>query len=166
MNRVVLLASLVAVSAFAQQVETKPGSVEIKSKGKTVKVTGSGVVVESTKDGKKKAVEVDAKQVKVEKAAEAPAAEGWDVSGASETLTHACTPGESVSVTGASNTLTLTGPCGTIEVSGASNTISIDEAAAIEATGAANKIFWKSGPKGGKPSISSTGMANTISQKK
>ena len=77
------------------------------------------------------------------------AASRIEVSGTGETSTHECTPGTEVEVTGASNTVTLTGECKRLTVEGASNTVT-----------------WKRGPGKSKPKVSRTGVGNKVTQQK
>lgn len=89
-----------------------------------------------------------------------------EVTGSGETATHACTPDSEVEITGASNTVTLTGECKRVEVSGSSNTVKVEATSAITVTGTDNKVTWKRGHGKSKPKISRTGVGNKVTQEK
>ncbi|NMO18611.1 DUF3060 domain-containing protein [Pyxidicoccus fallax] len=89
-----------------------------------------------------------------------------EVTGTGETSTHNCTQGSVVDITGASNTVTLTGDCKSVTVSGSSNTVKIEGVRAIDVTGTANNVTWKRGAGKSKPKISRTGVNNKVTQEK
>lgn len=90
-----------------------------------------------------------------------------EVTGSGETSTHECKPEVEVAVTGASNTVTLTGECKSITVEGASNTVKAEATGAITVTGTANTVTWKRAlGKAKQPKIRRTGAGNKVTQEK
>jgi cytoskeletal protein RodZ len=89
-----------------------------------------------------------------------PAGQPVIVSGINEVKTIACAGNASITVSGISNTVTLTGHCGSVTVSGLNNVITVDAADTIEATGLNNKVTYHSG----SPKINKTGSGNTVEQ--
>jgi len=89
-----------------------------------------------------------------------------EIADSDSTSTHACTPGTVVEVTGASNTVTLTGECKSITVSGASNKLKAEAVGAITVTGSDNAVTWKRGLGKSKPKVSRTGVNNKVTQEK
>ncbi|MGE6764053.1 DUF3060 domain-containing protein [Corallococcus interemptor] len=89
-----------------------------------------------------------------------------DITGTGETATHACTPGSTVEITGADNTVTLTGECKSITVNGSDNKVTAEATGAISVTGNSNSVTWKRGLGKSKPKISRTGTDNKVTQLK
>ncbi|MUM18268.1 DUF3060 domain-containing protein [Mycobacterium sp. CBMA271] len=76
-----------------------------------------------------------------------------------QTTTAACEEGKRLNITGANNTLTVTGPCDKVTVSGFSNTITFDELKTdVTVTGYGNKLTYKTG----EPKVTNTGSNNTV----
>lgn len=76
-----------------------------------------------------------------------------------QTTTATCEAGKSLNITGANNTLTITGPCETVTVSGFSNTVTFGELKTeITVTGYGNKLTYKTG----EPKVNNYGSNNTI----
>ncbi|MDO3129185.1 DUF3060 domain-containing protein [Mycobacteroides abscessus subsp. bolletii] len=76
-----------------------------------------------------------------------------------QTTTATCEAGKSLNITGANNTLTITGPCETVTVSGFSNTVTFGELKTeVTVTGYGNKLTYKTG----EPKINNYGSNNTI----
>ncbi|OHT88719.1 DUF3060 domain-containing protein [Mycobacteroides saopaulense] len=76
-----------------------------------------------------------------------------------QTTTAACEDGKRLNITGANNTLTITGACDKVTVSGFSNTITFDELKSeVTVTGYANKLTYKAG----EPKVNNYGSNNTI----
>ncbi|KQN93804.1 hypothetical protein ASE95_02500 [Sphingomonas sp. Leaf231] len=73
-----------------------------------------------------------------------------------------CDGGEA-HITGASNRITVDGPCELLSVEGAGNIVSVDLSAksAIRVVGSSNRITWRA-PEKARPRISSTGAGNSI----
>jgi hypothetical protein len=73
-----------------------------------------------------------------------------------------CDGGEA-HITGASNRITVDGPCRLLSVEGAGNIVSVDlaEKAAIRVVGSSNRITWRA-PGQARPRVSSTGAGNSI----
>jgi hypothetical protein len=81
--------------------------------------------------------------------------------------TIACTGDTAVTLNGSANDFTVTGECLSISVMGNSNKVKAEKVGAITVTGNANDITWKSAAGGKeKPSVSSTGTGNKVSQAK
>jgi hypothetical protein len=89
-----------------------------------------------------------------------PAGQPIIVSGINENKTVACSGNSTITVSGISNTVTLTGHCGSVTVSGLNNIVTVDTADTIEATGLNNKVTYHSG----SPKINKTGSGNTVEQ--
>ncbi|OBK10009.1 DUF3060 domain-containing protein, partial [Mycobacterium asiaticum] len=90
--------------------------------------------------------------------ATAPAAQPVIVSGINENKTIACDGGISITVSGISNTVVLTGHCANVTVSGLQNIITVDSADEIDASGLNNKITYHSG----SPKVSKLGNGNVV----
>ncbi|MBZ4418463.1 DUF3060 domain-containing protein [Myxococcus sp. RHSTA-1-4] len=89
-----------------------------------------------------------------------------EVTGSGETSTHRCTPSTEVQVTGASNTVTLTGECKSITVSGSGNNVKAEAVRAITVEGTANTVTYKRGHGKSKPKVTRTGVNNKVTQVK
>lgn len=94
----------------------------------------------------------------------APASAQTVFSGAGQESEIDC-DGGSVHVEGASNTLTIHGPCTALIVEGADNRIRIDLAAqsSIAIEGASNQIRWTA-PGKARPKLRITGAANSVTR--
>lgn len=79
------------------------------------------------------------------------------ISGAGENKTLACV-GRNVSVSGVSNTVELTGPCGDLTVSGIGNVITVDSTPKVTASGLNNRVTYRSG----NPAIQTSGFDNVV----
>lgn len=76
-----------------------------------------------------------------------------------QTTTATCEAGKSLNITGANNTLTITGPCETVTVSGFSNTVTFGELKTeVTVTGYGNRLTYKTG----EPKVNNYGSNNTI----
>ncbi len=82
--------------------------------------------------------------------------------GAGQESSIDCDDGEA-HITGASNRITVDGPCRLLSVEGAGNIVSVDlaEKAAIRVVGSSNRITWRA-PGQARPRVSSTGAGNSI----
>jgi hypothetical protein len=89
-----------------------------------------------------------------------PAGQPVIVSGINENKTVACSGNSTITVSGISNVVTLTGHCGSVTVSGLNNIVTVDTADTIEATGLNNKVTYHSG----SPKINKTGSGNVVEQ--
>lgn len=111
-----------------------------------------------------------------------PAAAEVKVIDSAQTLTIDCATDPEISISGASNTLAITGTCTKISISGATNVVAIasvvklsisgssnevDIAAAdkISVSGTTNKVRYERGVTRKSPKISSTGIKNSITKK-
>jgi hypothetical protein len=92
----------------------------------------------------------------------APATAQTHFEGAGQESSIECDGGEA-HITGASNRITVDGPCRLLSVEGAGNIVSVDlaEKAAIRVVGSSNRITWRA-PGRAQPRISSTGAGNSI----
>lgn len=79
------------------------------------------------------------------------------ISGAGENKTLACA-GRNVSVSGVSNTVELTGPCGDLTVSGIGNVITVDSTPKVAASGLNNRVTYRSG----NPEVQTAGFDNVV----
>lgn len=79
------------------------------------------------------------------------------ISGAGENKTLACV-GRKVSVSGVSNTVVLTGPCGDLTVSGIGNVITVDSTPKVTASGLNNRVTYRSG----NPEVQTSGFDNVV----
>jgi hypothetical protein len=89
-----------------------------------------------------------------------PAGQPVIVSGINENKTVVCSGNSTITVSGISNVVTLTGHCGSVTVSGLNNIVTVDTADTIEATGLNNKVTYHSG----SPKINKTGSGNVVEQ--
>ena len=103
-----------------------------------------------------------------------------DIEGQGETHTIDCSKDAALVVSGAKNTITLTGACKSIEMTGTGNSLTVESVerleingtentvaavalSAVELTGVKNKVTWKTSPtKRKKPSVSNTGVKNSV----
>lgn len=81
------------------------------------------------------------------------------MAGINENRTIACDE-NIVSVSGVSNTVTITGHCTSLSVSGVHNSITVEAVDTIEASGFDNKVTYHSGA----PKISNSGGSNVVQQ--
>ena len=92
-------------------------------------------------------------------------ADAWLVDGAGKKLSHTCAPNENVNVTGASNTVTLSGPCRNVWVSGSGNRVTTEQAGAIDASGSKNQVKWKAGLTDDRePQVTTSGFNNSVAK--
>jgi hypothetical protein len=85
-----------------------------------------------------------------------------EFSGVSGKYSYRCQAGENITVSGTSQQLQLSGPCAALIVDAVSATIAIQQVERIDVAGTNNNIRFGSTAQGGKPSVQSTGFANTI----
>ena len=78
-----------------------------------------------------------------------------------QTLSLDCAS-RSVSVSGSTNVITLTGACAQLSVSGSGNKITIERTPRIVTTGHNNEIVWEQGESDKQPSVRNSGANNTI----
>jgi DUF3060 family protein len=88
-----------------------------------------------------------------------PAGVQLDIAGINENRTIACND-TIVSVSGASNTVVISGHCASLTVSGVQNSITVDAVDTIDASGFNNKVTYHSGT----PKISNRGGSNVFQQ--
>lgn len=136
-------------SSDGNSVSAGDGSVEVKSaNGKSVSISAGGIEVSrSDKDS----VEVSADDV-------------VRISGVNQDQSHDC-KGRSFNIAGTSNTVKLTGQCQNLKVSGTSNSVDVEGVAAINVSGVQNHVTWERGVNNKPPSISNSGIHNSVSQK-
>lgn len=77
-----------------------------------------------------------------------------------------CKAGDTVDVTGNSNTLTIRGECAALSVAGNGNEVTIDAAASISTAGNKNHVTWKKQAGGKDPDVTNPGTGNVIEQAK
>src|SRR5688572_12527561 len=99
-----------------------------------------------------------------------------------QTLTIDCATDPEISVSGASNTLAVTGACTKISISGASNVVAIASAVKlsisgsmnevevvaadkISVSGTSNRVRYERGVSRKSPKVSSTGLKNNVAKK-
>lgn len=71
--------------------------------------------------------------------------------------------GERVEITGASNTLTITGKVSSITIVGAGNTVYVDSVESVSITGASTVVLYKTSPtKSGVPSTKVSGAGSYV----
>lgn len=87
------------------------------------------------------------------------------VNGVGQTKTYSSDGGTAV-ISGVKNIITINGYVSRLEVSGSGNTIYTDKISRISVEGTDNKIFYTTAPnKNGKPSVSSSGVGNSVRKK-
>lgn len=87
------------------------------------------------------------------------------VDGVGQTKTYSSDGGIAI-ISGVKNVITINGNLTRLEVSGSGNTVYTDKISRISVEGTDNKIFYSNSPnKNGKPSISSTGVGNSVRKK-
>ena len=69
-----------------------------------------------------------------------------------------------VTVSGNTNNIELTGSCGQLSISGSGNTITVERAPRIVSSGHNNKVTWEFGAGDKPPVVRSTGMNNTVTR--
>ncbi len=89
-----------------------------------------------------------------------------DFSGAGETSELDC-DGGAAAISGASNTMRITGGCTQLVIEGAGNRVEVDLASngVVRITGASNQIAWTT-PDGSKARVSVTGAGNRVYQRR
>jgi hypothetical protein len=153
-------------------VSTGNGAVEVKSDdGNEKKVsvsTGDASVDVKTEDGK--SVSISADGIKVSKSSddsekgEASSQEIVKIEGMNNHETYDC-KGRSFNVAGKSNTVKLTGECQNLRVAGTSNEVDVEAVASIHVSGIENQVTWERGVNNKPPSISKSGINNSVSKK-
>ena len=64
------------------------------------------------------------------------------------------------------NNITIKGNATSITVSGSDNKVYVDSVSQVTISGVDNKVYYKTSPtKSGKPSISTTGVDNSVSKR-
>lgn len=102
-----------------------------------------------------------------DKGVEAGTGRHQELMGSGKTKTIVCQKGSEVSITGSSNTYTLTGECKRISVTGSENKVTAETVANLDVTGSDNTVTWQHGAGGAaKPKTSSTGTNNSLAQAK
>ncbi len=143
----------------------KDGRVKVKSGGKTVETHGGTTRVQ-TSGGTRVQVSGGAADVEVDDDdASTDDDASLSVDGAGRTATLDCGKGGEVSISGASNKITLTGECKSVSVSGSDNKVQVETVSRIDTSGSGNVITWKNGPaQGKKPKVSNSGYNNRTTQ--
>lgn len=143
----------VSVSADGAAVEVKKSgegaSVEVKKSGEgssSVTIGGNGIGVSTSNEG-----EVSAQDV-------------VKIAGMNQNLTYEC-KGRSFNVAGTSNTVKLTGQCESLRVAGTTNQVDVEAVATINVSGIRNHVTWERGVNNKRPSISNSGINNSVSEK-
>lgn len=94
------------------------------------------------------------------------AADAYVVDGSGATLTHACTAGQAVNLTGSTNQLTLTGDCGVLTISGSNNQVTADGLSKLTITGSTNSVTYSRNLSSKKKLPSTiTGIGNSVVKK-
>ena len=129
---------------------TAPGSTSVNvSKNWSVKVN-TGKVSSGTKNGN---------------GAASKSGKSISVSGTSQTKTITANGGN-VYVSGTDNNITIRGNASLVSVSGSDNKVYVDSVSQVTVSGVDNKVYYKTSPtKSGKPSISTTGVDNSVSKR-
>lgn len=85
-------------------------------------------------------------------------------SNSNQTLTHVCTDGEDLSLSGSSNRVTLSGACHSLLISGSGNKIGSEKPLDVDATGNDNAVTW---PKvSAEPHLNFVGTGNSAGPQK
>lgn len=85
-----------------------------------------------------------------------------EFSGVGATRDYLCKNSETITVSGVSQNINLSGVCGKLLISGASNEVRVIQVQAIAVEGTSNKIYYGSDAKGSKPSMKSSGTGNVL----
>ena len=87
------------------------------------------------------------------------------INGTSQTKTITVNGGN-IYVSGTENNITIKGNATSITVSGSDNKVYVDSVSQVTISGVDNKVYYKTSPtKSGKPSVSSTGVDNSVSKR-
>jgi len=87
------------------------------------------------------------------------------INGTSQTKTVTVNE-ENVYVSGTENNITIKGNAASITVSSSDNKVYVDSVSQVTISGVDNKVYYKTSPtKSGKPSVSTTGVDNSVSKK-
>jgi hypothetical protein len=70
----------------------------------------------------------------------------------------------SVSISGNTNTVVLTGTCGQVGISGTGNKVSVERTPRIVVTGHGNEVTWQQGTAEAKPAVRDSGTRNVVRQ--
>ena len=91
--------------------------------------------------------------------------ENISISGTLQTKTIKLNGG-SVHISGVDNNITIKGNASLIKIEGAGNTVYVDSVSRVTISGVENKVYYKTSPtKSGKPSISTSGVDNSVSKR-
>lgn len=137
--------------------------IKIKAGGSSVQVGPGGVKVKVPGMH----VEADEEGSSVQSGGSVGAAGGAvTYSGTEKSFSHTCDDkhGRSVVVDGVENTVTLKGKCDSVAVNGTSNKVTMETVGRITVSGVENVLKYKSGFDGKTPSISKTGVDNTVTR--
>ena len=141
----------VSVSAEGSSVEVKKSgdgsAVEVKGSDGSVTIGENGIKVSTTDESQKGSADDVVK-----------------ISGVNQNQTLEC-KSRSFYIAGTSNTVKLTGQCQNLKVSGTSNHVDVEGVAAINVSGIRNQVTWERGVNNKPPSISNSGINNSVSQK-
>jgi len=147
--------------------KAQPGNANSAADEKKVLVSAGGSSVEVKKSGEgNKAVTIAAGGIEVSKSAnDSESAEDVvKIAGMNHNLTHEC-KGRSFNVMGTKNTVKLTGQCQNLRVGGTSNHVEVEAVAAINISGIRNQVTYERGVDNKPPSISNSGIDNSVSEK-
>ena len=91
--------------------------------------------------------------------------ENISISGTLQTKTIKLNGG-SVHISGVDNNITIKGNASLIKIEGTGNTVYVDSVSRVIISGVDNKVYYKTSPtKSGKPSISTSGVDNSVSKR-
>lgn len=83
---------------------------------------------------------------------------GTAFTGIAQTVKHTCSAGENIDLSGTSNDLTLSGPCGVVTVSGLGHDVTVETAASIDVSGKNNTVMWTKGD----PKVKGASASNRV----
>ena len=153
------------------QSKEQSANVNVAGDEKKVTVSAGDAKVEVKKSGDENAsVTIGGNSIEVSKSTD-DSEEGKEssedvvkISGMNHNHSYEC-KGRSFSVEGTSNTVTLTGQCQDLRVAGTSNHVDVEGVASINVSGIQNQVTYERGVKDKPPSISKSGINNSISKK-
>ena len=85
-----------------------------------------------------------------------------EFSGVGTQRNYVCKNSETITVSGVTQNIQLSGVCGKLLISGASNEVRVVQVQSIDVEGTSNKIYFGSNATGSKPSIKSSGAGNVL----
>ena len=152
MKKIIILSMLLLTIAGI----LKAGTVKV---GNNIRVAVPGSISVNISGNRKARVKAGKGRVETE------SGENISISGTLQTKTIKLNGG-SVHISGVDNNITIKGNASLIKIEGTGNTVYVDSVSRVTISGVDNKVYYKTSPtKSGKPSISTSGVDNSVSKR-